>query len=69
MPVVIGGTKGKIHERIARFGNGWFAVTADADELAGHLGKIKARCEDISRDFSEIENHLLVAGYWRKGRG
>jgi len=55
MPVVIGGTKGKIHERVARFGNGWFAVTSEADELAGHLGKIKARCEEFGRDFSEIE--------------
>ena len=62
MPIVIGGIKGKIHERIARHGNGWYAPTTDIDEMTGHLGKIKAKCEEIDRDFSEIEITCMWPG-------
>lgn len=62
MPVVIGGIKGKIHDRIARHGNGWYAPITDVDELTGHLGKIKAKCEEMDRDFSEIEITCMWPG-------
>lgn len=55
LPVVIGGIKGKVHERVAKLGTGWFAPTTDTKELSEHLGMIKAKCDDIDRDFSEIE--------------
>lgn len=62
MPVVIGGVKGKIHERIARHGNGWYAPLGDPEELKMHLGKIEAECQKIGRDFSEIEITCMWPG-------
>lgn len=62
MPVVIGGIKGKIHERIARHGNGWYAPTNDLNELNDHLGKIREKCDEIDRDFSEIEITCMWPG-------
>ena len=55
MPVVMGGIKGKIHQRIATLGDGWFAPIADPVELKTHLDKIRAECDKVNRDFSEIE--------------
>lgn len=54
-PVVIGGSKGKAHARIARLGNGWYAPSADPEEIAGHLEGIRAACAEIGRDPAEIE--------------
>lgn len=62
MPVVMGGIKGKIHERIAKYGNGWFAPTSDPTELTTHFDKIKAECDKIGRDFSEIEMTTMWPG-------
>ncbi|XOV88417.1 MAG: LLM class F420-dependent oxidoreductase [Pseudomonadota bacterium] len=62
MPVVIGGIKGKIHERIARHGNGWFAPTSDPAELSVHLDKIRSACDAIGRDFNEIEITCMWPG-------
>lgn len=64
LPVVMGGIKGKIHQRIARHGNGWYAPTNDPTELAGHFDKIRAECDAIGRDFNEIE----ITAMWN-GRG
>ena len=55
LPVIIGGIKGKIHERIAKYGNGWYAPTTDPVELKSHLAKIRAECDKIGRDPDEIE--------------
>lgn len=54
-PVVIGGNKGKAFERVAKFGQGWFAPTAAPDELASQLVQLKAACEVEGRDSGEIE--------------
>lgn len=62
MRVVIGGIKGKIHSRIARFGNGWFAPTGDTRELQEHLGRIRAECDALGRDFSDIEITCMWPG-------
>ncbi len=62
MPVIMGGIKGKIHERIAKLGNGWYAPTTDIAELQGHFDKIKAECDKIGRDFSEIEITCMWPG-------
>lgn len=34
LPLVIGGSKGKIFERVARFGDGWFAPTTTLDQIS-----------------------------------
>jgi probable F420-dependent oxidoreductase len=55
IPVIIGGSKGKIFERIARLGDGWFAPTNDAAGLAPMLEPLKAACDDVGRDYDSIE--------------
>ncbi len=54
-PVIMGGNKGKIYERIARFGNGWFIPGVDAGEIRRQLGELRKVCEQHGRDWSEIE--------------
>lgn len=62
MPVIMGGIKGKIHERIATLGDGWYAPVGEPEELKGHLDKIRAKCDEIGRDFSEIEITCMWPG-------
>ena len=62
LPVIMGGSKGKIHERIALYGNGWFAPTSDLAELARHLDEIGKQCDLIDRDYNEIEISIMWSG-------
>jgi alkanesulfonate monooxygenase SsuD/methylene tetrahydromethanopterin reductase-like flavin-dependent oxidoreductase (luciferase family) len=62
LPVIMGGSKGKIHERIALYGNGWFAPTSDLAELARHLDEIRKQCDLIDRDYNEIEISIMWSG-------
>lgn len=62
-PVVMGGIKGKIFERTARFGNGWFAPEGDPEKLKGHLADLRAACDAIGRDASEIEITCMWPGH------
>ena len=62
LPVIIGGIKGKIHERIAKVGDGWYAPTTDISEIKDHLAILKTKCDDIGRDFSEIEITCMWPG-------
>jgi len=55
VPVIVGGIKGKVLERIARYGDGWFAPTASPAELASHLAKLKEVCSRVGRDYDSIE--------------
>jgi probable F420-dependent oxidoreductase len=55
VPIIIGGSKGKVFERIAKYGDGWFAPTREATELAPMLEPLRAACQDHSRDFDSIE--------------
>jgi probable F420-dependent oxidoreductase len=59
-PVIIGGGKGRIYERIAKHGDGWFAVARSPDELASALNELRDACAAQGRDFSEIE----VTWFW-----
>ena len=60
-PVVMGGVQGKIFQRTAQLGNGWFAPTGDPAELKGHMENLRRECDAINRDMSEIE----VTCMWR----
>ena len=62
MPVIIGGNKGRIYERIARHGNGWFVPGADPAELAGQLTELRRVCDRVGRDFAEIEITCMWPG-------
>ena len=61
-PVVMGGVKGKIFERTAQLGNGWFAPTGDPSELKTHLESLKIECDKIGRDVAEIEITCMWPG-------
>ena len=65
VPVIIGGAKGKIFERIARHGDGWFAPTTDAATLAPMLEKLKATCDELGRDYNSIE----ITSMWNNTGG
>jgi probable F420-dependent oxidoreductase len=55
LPVIIGGAKGKIFERIARHGDGWLAPIGDPAELAAALSELKSVCKKVGRDYRELE--------------
>ena len=61
-PVVMGGVKGKIFERIAKYGDGWYAPAGDPLELKGHLESLRQACDAIGRDISEIEITCMWPG-------
>ncbi len=64
-PVVIGGSKGKVFERIAKHGNGWFAPTVNADQLKPMLEPLAKACADVGRDVAEIE----ISAMWVPAMG
>lgn len=55
VPLVIGGSKGKAFERIAKYGDGWFAPTNDAASLSPMLDSLKAACRAEGRDYDSVE--------------
>jgi probable F420-dependent oxidoreductase len=55
LPVVIGGSKGKAFERIAKYGDGWFVPTTGAEELGALLTQLDEACAREGRDRSTIE--------------
>ena len=61
-PVVMGGVQGKIFQRTAQLGNGWFAPTGDPAELKGHMENLRRKCDAINRDMSEIEVTCMWSG-------
>jgi alkanesulfonate monooxygenase SsuD/methylene tetrahydromethanopterin reductase-like flavin-dependent oxidoreductase (luciferase family) len=65
VPVIIGGAKGKIYERIATVGDGWFAPAGDPAELSKSLEELKAVCKRLGRNYSEIE----ITAMWQPQTG
>src|SRR5262245_14297825 len=55
MPVIIGGAKGKIFERIAKHGDGWFAPIPDPTELGKALAELRDVCKQVGRNYADIE--------------
>ena len=55
LPIVIGGSKGKALERVARFADGWYAPTATIDQIAALLPKLDDACRKVGRDRKTIE--------------
>jgi probable F420-dependent oxidoreductase len=54
-PVVIGGSKGKAFERVAKYGEGWYAPTAAVDQLKPLLERLGDACAAQGRDVGTIE--------------
>jgi hypothetical protein len=61
-PVIMGGVKGKIFERTAKLGNGWYAPSGDPKELKDHLDNLRRECDKIDRDVREIEITCMWPG-------
>ncbi len=55
LPVIIGGDKGKVYQRIARYGDGWYAPTRSPADLAPRLQELKAVCEQEGRNYDDLE--------------
>ena len=64
-PVVIGGSKGKAFERIARYGQGWFAPTVGPDQLKPMLERLTKACNEAGRDPAEVE----ISSMWIPAMG
>lgn len=62
LPIVMGGNKGKIYERIAKHGNGWYVPGSDPTEIAGQLDQLKTACDAVGRDVGEIEITCMWPG-------
>jgi len=62
LPVVMGGAAGKIYERIAKHGNGWYAPIGSPDELKAALAELRKACDAEDRDFDEIEITTMWPG-------
>jgi probable F420-dependent oxidoreductase len=62
MPVIIGGDKGRIYERIARHGDGWFVPGNDPQALRTQLTELRRACEAVDRDPTEIEITCMWPG-------
>lgn len=61
-PVVMGGVKGKIFERIAKYGDGWYAPAGDPAEMKAHLDNLRRACDEVGRDMNEIEISCMWPG-------
>ncbi len=55
LPLVIGGSKKNALRRVARYGQGWYAPAASADQVASLLPALDEACAAEGRDRSEIE--------------
>lgn len=55
VPIVIGGSKGKAFERIAKYGDGWYAPTSSAKQLEPLMKDLAAACAKHGRDPRSVE--------------
>ncbi len=55
VPCIIGGSKGKVFERIAKHGDGWYAPAQNVDALEAMLKPLDDACKKIGRDRSTVE--------------
>ena len=55
VPIIMGGKAGKIYERIAKHGDGWFIPRAEPNELPAMLVELREVCEAEGRNYTEIE--------------
>ncbi len=61
MPLIIGGNAGKVFERVATLGNGWFAPPMESpDLLPPRLAALREACDRLGRAYSDIE----ITAFW-----
>ena len=62
IPLIIGGSKGKAFERIAKYGEGWFAPTTSPKELAPLIEQLRAACQAEGRDVNSVDISAMWLG-------
>ncbi|MGD8832982.1 MAG: LLM class flavin-dependent oxidoreductase, partial [Pseudomonadales bacterium] len=62
LPIITGGSAGRIFERTAKHANGWFAPMGDPKDLKPALEKLAAACDALGRDVAEIEITCMWPG-------
>ncbi|MGJ8685936.1 MAG: LLM class F420-dependent oxidoreductase [Spongiibacteraceae bacterium] len=65
IPIIMGGAKGKIYQRLAKYADGWFAPTDSAGQLAPMLEPLKTSCTEYDRDYNSIE----ITSMWNNRGG
>jgi probable F420-dependent oxidoreductase len=55
VPIIIGGTKGRVYERIAQYGDGWYAPMTNPEEIALRLAELQVVCEQQGRDYASLD--------------
>jgi probable F420-dependent oxidoreductase len=55
VPCIIGGSKGKVFDRIAKHGDGWYAPAQNVDNLESLLKPLDDACARAGRDRSTVE--------------
>jgi len=55
LPIIMGGTKGKAYERVAKHGQGWFSPTVAPDEIKPGLERLAKACAEEGRDIADVE--------------
>lgn len=55
LPIVIGGSKGRAFERVARYGQGWYAPTTSVAQISELMPSLDAACAEHGRDRGAIE--------------
>lgn len=62
LPVIIGGDKGKVYERIARHGDGWYVPAGDPADITRRLAELRSVCGSVGRRFEDIEITCMWPG-------
>ena len=62
LPIVMGGGRGKIYERIAKYGQGWFVPPTSPEEAPEVLEQLRRACDSVGRDVGEIEITMMWPG-------
>lgn len=55
LPIIIGGATGKVFDRVALHGDGWFAPADSAEALTPQIEQLKTACIAHNRDYDSIE--------------
>lgn len=55
LPIIIGGSKGKAFERIAKYAQGWYAPSAGVEDIKSMMGELEEACQRFDRDPADIE--------------
>lgn len=61
LPIVIGGASGKVYQRVAKLGDGWYIPSSDADDIAQQLEKLKVACDAEGRAVEDVEITVMFS--------